>query len=96
MFGISEATVKRVREEYPIGCRVELVHMDDPYNIIRSSFLAAKVPSVGSTIVPRSMFPGIAVPAWVLSTAKTPAERWPTNERRHSGSAILRRGQPLR
>lgn len=32
MFGISEATVKRVREEYPIGCRVELVHMDDPYN----------------------------------------------------------------
>ena len=32
MFGIREETLKRLREEYPQGCRVELVHMDDPYN----------------------------------------------------------------
>ena len=32
MFGISEATVKRLKEEYPVGCRVELIHMEDPYN----------------------------------------------------------------
>lgn len=31
MFGIREETLKRLREEYPKGCRVELVHMDDPY-----------------------------------------------------------------
>ena len=23
-------TVKRLRQEYPAGCRVELLHMDDP------------------------------------------------------------------
>lgn len=28
----SKATVERVREAYPPGCRVELVSMDDPYN----------------------------------------------------------------
>jgi hypothetical protein len=32
MFGISEETVKRIKESYPVGCRVELVHMEDPYN----------------------------------------------------------------
>ena len=32
MFGVSESTVKRLKEQYPVGCRVELVHMDDPYN----------------------------------------------------------------
>jgi len=32
MFGISEETVRRLREQYPVGSRVELVHMDDPYN----------------------------------------------------------------
>jgi len=32
MFGISEETVCRLREQYPVGSRVELVHMDDPYN----------------------------------------------------------------
>lgn len=25
-------TVARIRRMYPIGCRVELVHMDDPYS----------------------------------------------------------------
>ncbi len=30
MFGISRETVERLRREYPAGCRVELVEMDDP------------------------------------------------------------------
>ena len=29
MFGISRETVKRLRKEYPRGCRVVLVRMDD-------------------------------------------------------------------
>ena len=29
MFGISRETVERLRKEYPVGCRVELVKMDD-------------------------------------------------------------------
>lgn len=29
MFGIRRETVKRLRREYPVGCRVELVQMDD-------------------------------------------------------------------
>lgn len=32
MFGVSESTVKRLKEHYPCGCRVELVHMNDPFN----------------------------------------------------------------
>ena len=32
MFNISENTVERLRKEYPTGARVELIHMDDPYN----------------------------------------------------------------
>ena len=32
MFGISEETVKRLKEEFPVGCRVELIHMEDSYN----------------------------------------------------------------
>ena len=32
MFNISEKTVERLRKEYPIGARVELLHMDAPYN----------------------------------------------------------------
>lgn len=31
MFGISKATVERLRNEYPVGTRVELVSMEDPY-----------------------------------------------------------------
>lgn len=30
MFGVSSATVERLRKEYPVGCRVELLRMDDP------------------------------------------------------------------
>ena len=29
MFGISRATIERLRREYPVGCRVELLQMDD-------------------------------------------------------------------
>ena len=29
MFGISRETVERLRKEYPVGCRVRLVRMDD-------------------------------------------------------------------
>lgn len=29
MFGIRRETVKRLRREHPVGCRVELVQMDD-------------------------------------------------------------------
>ena len=32
MFNISEQTIERLRKEYPTGARVELLHMDDPYN----------------------------------------------------------------
>ena len=35
MFGISELTVERLRKEYPKGCRVELLHMDDPYSKLK-------------------------------------------------------------
>lgn len=31
----SKETVRRVREAYPPGCRVELVSMDDPYTKLR-------------------------------------------------------------
>ena len=29
---ISLETLRCLRERYPAGCRVELTHMDDPYN----------------------------------------------------------------
>ena len=33
MFGFpSEATVKSLREQYPEGTRIALIHMDDPYS----------------------------------------------------------------
>ena len=32
MFGISKETVERLRRTYPAGCRVELTHMNDPWN----------------------------------------------------------------
>ena len=37
MFGFpSEATVKSLRERFPEGTRVELVHMNDPYTKLTS------------------------------------------------------------
>jgi len=31
MFGIRKETLERLRREYPVGCRVELISMNDPY-----------------------------------------------------------------
>ena len=31
MFGIRKETLERLRREYPVGCRVELTMMNDPY-----------------------------------------------------------------
>lgn len=31
MFGIDRAVVKDLREAFPVGCRVRLVRMNDPY-----------------------------------------------------------------
>lgn len=41
---ISKETLKRLRKEYPTGARVELVHMNDPYN-------ARLFPGVRGTVV---------------------------------------------
>ena len=32
MFGLTKERLQALREAYPAGCRVKLVHMDDPYN----------------------------------------------------------------
>ena len=32
MWNISEETIKRLREKYPAGARVELTHMSDPWS----------------------------------------------------------------
>ena len=32
MFGIKKETLERLKRQYPIGCRVELVQMNDPYS----------------------------------------------------------------
>lgn len=29
---IRPEALRSLREQYPVGCRVELTHMDDPYN----------------------------------------------------------------
>jgi hypothetical protein len=32
MFGLSKERLQAIRKAYPAGTRVELVHMNDPYN----------------------------------------------------------------
>lgn len=32
MFNVSKAVVESLRQKYPVGTRVELVSMNDPYN----------------------------------------------------------------
>lgn len=34
MFGVSRQTLERLRKEYPVGTRVELIRLDDPYRKI--------------------------------------------------------------
>ena len=33
MFGVSKETLASLRERFPVGCRVALIHMNDPWNI---------------------------------------------------------------
>ena len=33
MFGTEAKELERLRKEYPVGARVELVYMNDPYNV---------------------------------------------------------------
>ena len=46
MVNISKETLERLRKEYPAGARVELVHMNDPYNTKLSSGARGTVVSV--------------------------------------------------
>lgn len=32
MFGVPKEVIERLKAQYPAGCRVELVSMNDPYN----------------------------------------------------------------
>lgn len=32
MFGVQKETLERLRKQYPSGTRVELTHMNDPWN----------------------------------------------------------------
>ena len=32
MYNISKETLEKLRKDYPVGARVELISMDDPYN----------------------------------------------------------------
>ena len=34
MFGIPEGTLQKIKTEFPAGCRVQLVSMNDPYTRI--------------------------------------------------------------
>lgn len=51
----SKETVERIREEYPVGTRVELVQMDDP----KHRLSARKAPCEVWTISAASWLPGI-------------------------------------
>ena len=35
----ARAIVERIKKEYPKGCRVELIHMDDPYRTMPTGLL---------------------------------------------------------
>lgn len=34
MFGVSQSTVSSLKRQYPVGTRVSLIKMDDPYRTI--------------------------------------------------------------
>lgn len=46
MFNISKETLERLRKVYPVGARVELVYMNDPYNTKLSPCARGTVVSV--------------------------------------------------
>ena len=48
----SKETIERLREEYPVGCRVELVQMDDPFAPpIGTKGIVQGVDDIGSIMV---------------------------------------------
>lgn len=49
----SRDTVERIRKLYPVGCRVELVQMDDPYHKLApgSQGTVASVDDTGTVFV---------------------------------------------
>ena len=38
----ARAIVERIKKEYPKGCRVELIHMDDPYRTMPTGLLGVR------------------------------------------------------
>jgi hypothetical protein len=64
----SEETVRRLREQYPTGCRVELVSMSDPYAKLKpgDQGTVTFVDSIGTVL-----WIGTAVPASERLTART-------------------------
>ena len=62
MFGISRETVERLRREYPAGCRVELVGMNDPQAPpIGTLGTGRGVDDIGSIMVSRDNGCGLSV-----------------------------------
>lgn len=49
----SRETVEHIRDRYPVGCRVELVRMDDPYTKLKPGDRASvtMVDSIGTIFV---------------------------------------------
>ena len=49
----SHETVERIRERYPVGCRVELVYMNDPYTKLKPGDrgTVTMVDSIGTVFV---------------------------------------------
>ena len=49
----SQETVERIRKRYPVGCRVELVRMNDPYTKLKPGDrgTVAMVDSIGTVFV---------------------------------------------
>jgi hypothetical protein len=59
----SKATVERVRTAYPVGCRVELLSMDDPYATLNpgEQGTVACVDSTGTVFVDWDCGSGLGV-----------------------------------
>lgn len=66
---IKEWQLKQLREQYPAGTRVELIHMDDPYNRKLVPGCQGTVRWVDA-IWARSMSIGIAAPVSVSSPVR--------------------------
>ena len=49
----SQETVERIRERYPVGCRVELICMNDPYTKLKPGDrgTVTMVDSIGTVFV---------------------------------------------